>query len=331
MVSLEIFLQTVPSHVPATGVSSQYDQSTVPCWLASSGGREENLWSSSVFGQSNFGASKPVPATSLVIDLRNFTPNLKASTLGDDGVDQFCSFLAEFHAICIDAALMAMEPSQREEAPVHMTSTGDGMIIVFFDQQKHFMHGYLAALLLHKKLEEVCLSYNRKIEENRVPNIWFGIGVESGHVSPVEAGYKTSFSGPSIHTVLGNCINVASRAQGVTKQLAGSRTILAGTTVEQLTHHLLDTDFKLLIEKTSGIESDFAVKTELEQKMTELNHEMCLKFLHLHNLKGVDKPIPLYRVSESALTLENETFQTLLDKLTADEAHTKAVKEVFVD
>ncbi|SVE39124.1 uncharacterized protein METZ01_LOCUS491978, partial [marine metagenome] len=115
MVSLEILLQTVPSHVPATGVSSQYDQSTVPCWLASSGGREENLWSSSVFGESNFGASKPVPATSLVIDLRNFTPNLKASTLGDDGVDQFCSFLAEFHAICIDAALMAMEPSQREE------------------------------------------------------------------------------------------------------------------------------------------------------------------------------------------------------------------------
>ena len=106
---------------------------------------------------------------------------------------------------------------------------------------------------------------------------------------------------------------------------------MAGTTVEQLTHHLLDTDFKLLIEKTSGIESGFAVKTELEQKMSELNHEMCLKFLHLHNLKGVDKPIALYRVSESALTLENQTFQALLGKLTADQAHTKAVKEVFVD
>ena len=97
--------------------------------------------SSTVFGESDFGASKPVPATALVIDLRNFTPNLKASSLDENGVDEFCSFLAEFHAICIDAALMALPESLREDAPVHMASTGDGMIIVFFDEQNHFVHG----------------------------------------------------------------------------------------------------------------------------------------------------------------------------------------------
>ena len=282
-----------------------------------------------MFGESDFGASKPVPATALVIDLRNFTPNLKASSLDENGVDEFCSFLAEFHAICIDAALMALPQSLREESPVHMASTGDGMIIVFFDEHKHFVHGYLASVLLHKKLEEVCLNYNVKKEGTGVPKIWFGIGAESGKVSPVQAGYKTAFAGPSIHTVLGNCINVASRAEGVTKELAGSRTILAGTTVELLTKSLLDVDFKKLRDMTSHVESGFAVKNETELRMTELNHMLCLKFLHLHNLQGVDNPIALYRVSESALTLENDTFMNLIGMLTNDEAHSQAIQQVF--
>ena len=61
-----------------------------------------------MFGESAHNASQPMPATAIVIDVRNFTPNLKASRLDETGVEQFCRFLAEFHALCIDAALSAM-------------------------------------------------------------------------------------------------------------------------------------------------------------------------------------------------------------------------------
>jgi len=270
-----------------------------------------------------------VPATALVIDLRNFTPNLKASELDESGVDQFCSFLAEFHALCIDAAMMAMPPALREDPPVHMASTGDGMIIVFLDKDRHFIHGYLAALLLHKKLEGVCHDYNNLIEGKRVPRIWFGVGVESGQVSPVQAGCSSQHPKPSMQTVLGNCINVASRAQSVTKQLAGSRTIIASTTVELLTEALLDTDFRELKSLTSNLSTGFEAKAKAESYMTDLNHQVCLKFLHLHNLKGVDNPIALYRVSESALRLNNETFDCLLGRLAEESSHVASVKTVF--
>jgi len=282
-----------------------------------------------LLGVSDYQASKPIAATALVIDLRNFTPNLKASKLDEDGVDEFCSFLAEFHAICIDAAMMAMPETLRDDPPVHMASTGDGMIIVFLDEKTHFIHGYLAALLLHKRLEAVCHSYNAITEGTGVPHIWYGIGVESGSVSPVRAGCGSKSIKPSIHTVLGNCINVASRAQGVTKLLAGSRTIVAGTTVELLTEKILGTDFKELKTATSGETTEFEVKTRTELHMGELNHRVCLKYLHLHNLKGVDKPVALYRVSESALQLGNDIFGNLLSHLVSEKSHLETVVSVF--
>ena len=63
--------------------------------------------------------------------------------------------------------------------------------------------------------------------------------------------------------------------------------------------------------------------------MTDLNHQVCLKFLHLHNLKGVDNPTALYRVSESALRLNNDIFTNLLSKLAPETLHVESVKAVF--
>jgi class 3 adenylate cyclase len=282
-----------------------------------------------VFGDSTYEATKPVPATAIVIDLRNFTPNLKASQLDHDGVDQFSSFLAKFHALCIDAAMLAMPPALQKNPPLHIASTGDGMIMVFLDADRHFAHGYLASLLLHKKLETVCEQYNAAHLNVDAPPIWFGIGVDTGTVSPVMAGVVSDVSKPSIHTVLGNCINIAARAQGITKLLAGSRTIVAGNTFEYLCDTLLQTDFRKLKAITTCSSEQFCEKTKTEREMSALNHQLCVKFLHLHHLKGVDKPVDLYRVSESALHLENPTFDVLLNKLSADKPHATSLKAIF--
>ena len=115
----------------------------------------------------------------------------------------------------------------------------------------------------------------------------------------------------------------------MTKQLVGSRTIVAGTTVELLTEQLLGADFKALKTATSVETTEFEVKAQIELYMSTLNHKICLKFLHLHHLKGVDRPIALYRVSESALQLDNEIFNNLLSELVSNAAHLEGIKTVF--
>ena len=99
--------------------------------------------------------------------------------------------------------------------------------------------------------------------------------------------------------------------------------------VELLTEALLDTDFSELKSLTSNLLTEFETKAQTESHMTDLNHQVCLKFLHLHNLKGVDNPTALYRVSESALRLNNDIFTNLLSKLASETLHVESVKAVF--
>ena len=50
------------------------------------------------------GSSPPAPATALLVDLRNFTPNLNAASIDEQSISDFCGFLSEFYALCLEAA-----------------------------------------------------------------------------------------------------------------------------------------------------------------------------------------------------------------------------------
>ena len=182
--------------------------------------------------QYNFHSTSAIPATAVVVDLRNFTPNLGAAQVRPDGVNDFCAFLAEFHAICLDACRVSIPIEHQDTPPFLLWSTGDGVIACFTDSTFHVQHAYLASLIMQGVLRNVCKEYNQSRKLKTIPAIGFGIGMETGEVWAVHVARDAG--GPSVHTYLGPCINVAARAQEVTKTLHRARTIIGPESNQRL-------------------------------------------------------------------------------------------------
>ena len=61
--------------------------------------------------------------------------------------------------------------------------------------------------------------------------------------------------------------------------------------------------------------------TAPHNKMNDLNRSVCLTFIHYHNLRGVDKPMPLFRIANSSTRWGNPRFDALAARLTDDAGH----------
>jgi class 3 adenylate cyclase len=267
------------------------------------------------------GAAPAVPATSVVIDLRNFSPNLDQAAYDADGVNEFCHFLADFYGHCLRACLTSLPPQRRARPPVHLTSTGDGVLIVFHEPGAHHRHALLAAMALHRVLDVRCDAYNRRFQPSSPTS--FGIGVESGFVNRVRARALDSTGVPVLDTFIGDCINVASRLEGVTKTLDRARCIVGPRTNQLLVEDLHGVDYDALKRAGSSIGSD-TVRLAAQDQMVRLNRALCLSYLHDHLLKGVATAQALFRVSQSAAQPGNDRFEALLDALTDGDAAWRA-------
>ena len=186
---------------------------------------------------------RPVEATTLISDLRNFTPNLNASRQDKDGVNLFCNFLSSFYADCLTSCLIAVPPSMRSSAPFYVSSTGDGMLVVFLGEW-HFGYGFLAAIVMDYALNRRCHAYNNDPQYADAPGTSYGIGVESGQVSHVQANPAAALTRHGIDTYIGHCINVAARAESISKLLHQANTIVADTSVELLGRALFGRTFQ---------------------------------------------------------------------------------------
>lgn len=279
-------------------------------------------WTTSKF------AMPPTEATCVVIDLRNFTPNLNAAGCDASGVNTFCHFLAGFYAECLDACLCALHGSQREAPPLAIRSTGDGMLIVFDDPQWHVGHGFLATLLLHRKLMVLCESYNTKRQGSKLPLTGFGIGVESGEIFRVAAEVGNPKGYPVVSTYIGECINVAARAEAVSKELHKAHTIVCPELNRRLNASILDVDYGKLQGKSEATMVSDEERQSSVRDMAQCNAKLCISFMHIHRLRGLATPIPLFRLSESTAQLGNPRFEWLLDKLVrGDSTHLDEVKQ----
>ncbi len=185
-------------------------------------------------------AAPAIPATALVIDLRNFTPNLNHAGQDDRGINRYCHFLSDFYARCLKACLAALSPRLRAAPPMHLSSTGDGVMVVFYDPDAHAFHALLAALVLHHVLDVRCARYNRLHTPGRPTS--FGIGVESGGVYRVRALPEQALGAPVVDAFIGDCVNRASRIEGVTKSLDRARCILGPDVNRELVRALFGVD-----------------------------------------------------------------------------------------
>lgn len=264
----------------------------------------------------------PVPATALLVDLRNFTPSLNSATVNDEGTNRFCFTLADFYAATLDQCMRAMAPAERCEPQISVSSTGDGLLVVFMGP-RHFANGLLAAFLLEQGLGDMCTNYN--LTHPDMPSIGFGVGVESGEVSIIRAG--TNLVG--VNTVIGHCINIAARVEALTKLIASASVIVSDATVELCADAFFGQTFESLraLERAATNDGD---RVAAQKRMNHNNREMCLTFLDRYSLKGVNAPAPLYRLDDTATCGGVHRFDRLLEHLVdGDPEHLHQVRDVL--
>jgi class 3 adenylate cyclase len=261
-----------------------------------------------------------IPATTLLIDIRNFTPNLNVAKADERGINGFCHFLSAFYARCLEASLLAVPPGLRPRPPLSLSSTGDGVLILF-THEAHVRHGFLAAILLHVALQQHCAGYNARQRAGAGPQTSFGIGVESGQVSRVRAQSPGNPCALLVDTYIGPCINVAARAQAVSKFLHRTHTVIAQTTNTLLCQTLFGEHYEALMARALDEGLVDPARLALYDRMNDLNRHLCLTFIQHHHLTGVEQPMPLFRLVSSVIHLGNPRFAELLARLTAGAPH----------
>ena len=265
----------------------------------------------------HYSVSPPIEATTLLVDLRNFTPNLNAAERDASGINTFCHFLSYFYSLCLDAVLVALPAEAREEPPVYIGSTGDGVLVIVYHED-HVRIGYLTALVLNAVLRQLCEHYNRERgERSGCPDTSFGIGMESGDVCRVEA-FSTPGRPPLVDTYIGECINVAARAEGVSKLYDRSNVIIAEQTNELLSQAMFETSYAGLIREAIDESLPDEARLAAQDRMNEINRALCMTFMHHHNLKGVNQPMPLFRIAHGSAVPGNPRFDELVRRLTDD-------------
>jgi class 3 adenylate cyclase len=260
-----------------------------------------------------------VPATALVVDLRNFTPNLRASPIDEHGVATFCGFLGEMYGEGLRCARVASDGGA-----FTMTSTGDGYLGVFTDPEHHAVDGFLTALCLAHRLRELCGDYNVTDRPDGAPDTSFGMGLESGSVWPVSG----ADGGSSLETTIGDCINIAARCQDLTRRLYNAHVLLGPAANAALVEHAWGLDYRAMQDAIPSAEEDEGY-LRIVGAMREVNERLCVTFVHVHRLPGVRLPLALFRVSESTAVLGNPRFDALLAQMCRNDLHLLAVRSLL--
>lgn len=238
-------------------------------------------------------------ATSLMFDLRNFTPTLQKFEQEDP--DRFLSFL---QAITVDALKLLKIVEGRERS--YYTSTGDGFLLCFFGQF-HYVSAFLFALVFEKIAGVHVMQFEK---DNGYP-LGFGMGLESGSLR----GVQVVESDRQAVTYIGQVINTTARIESVTKVLARTNLIIGQEINQKLVKLLFEADYSELINQTLNAKnSEEAAKIIV--RMNELNQKLLVAYVFEHILKGVQTAQPLFRISPSLANPEKPAIKEMIKKLT---------------
>jgi class 3 adenylate cyclase len=230
-----------------------------------------------------------LPATALIIDIRDFTPTFHAFDREEHG-DRFLDFVDRFQGVCVRCCRASFDGDPGER--LYLSSTGDGVLAVFEGapsepDSHHALRAWLVALRLAKALPPVFEELDGVAPTKDAPR--FGIGMESGFVKRVGM--------PPIGTRLGHCINRAARLEPITKTFAATMLVVGEECNRLLTKGLHGADYVALA--TAARDSAHAAHDPPHQwqDMRALNDALGLLWLGAVKLKGVSKPVLAFRNS----------------------------------
>jgi len=98
-----------------------------------------------------------------------------------------------------------------------------------------------------------------------------------------------------------------------------------------LTQTLFGESYCVLIQTALREDIDDSARWASQDRMNEVNRALCISFMHHHNLKGVYRPMPLFRLAHGAAHPGNPMFDTLLNRLAEDAAHLREIDDDLRD
>lgn len=262
-------------------------------------------------------------ATAMLIDIRNFTPNLRADRDG-----KFREFVTDFLNKCFLCIQHACNvPSGEMVKNVYINSTGDGLLAIFHSGD-HAKEALLTAILIYNKMEILCRNYNKSKELDKGNiSVSYGIGIDTGSINRIQtkSDFGKSGEGLFIQTYLGNTINVAARIQDKTKDFDDTRMVMTENTNE-----ILYPKYKTLIKELNETDSkNTKERTKIRKKMDEINEKYFIEYIFWHKLKGVKKPICLYRMVNHLASTKHIDFRKHIKNICKNEEHIERI-ELFL-
>lgn len=235
--------------------------------------------------------------SALFLDVRNFTKQLS----DDKKKIDFINIIQEVY-LC---GLKTCESIVKKEQ-FYINSTGDGFLIVVFSE-KHYLEAFLLALLLHIRVTDLFKKHKwQNLEEGAY---YFGIGLESGYVYKVVAQNN---EGKKIETYLGDVINIASRLEALSKEHARAPIIYGLELNQFLVSKLCNKNYKELMEKAKN---NACNSEEYHREMNEINSKLLSSYLFENRLKGVEKPMPVFRISPTLFLSEQKAVDNFIELL----------------
>ena len=236
-------------------------------------------------------------ASVLIFDIRNFTDTLKHyETINDD------SFLSFVQDICSIGYNIYTQLSPCNN--IYFNTTGDGFLIVF-GGENHFITCYLFGIIYNIIVSKCFIVFNKKASKN----FSYGIGMETGTVKKITISVSNN-----LYTYIGNVINTTSRIEAEAKNHARANLIIGSQINQLLVKKIYDKDYNSLMEevKTSSTEEKIVA---LINEMNKINQGLLLSYIFEHNLRGVDKPMPLFRLSPSLLQQDKRKPSSIIKRL----------------
>lgn len=235
--------------------------------------------------------------TVIVSDIRDFTPINEMFQLKGD--ISFIRFVKLFYNIQLKLA------KKISTGKVHPISVGDSIIMIFMGENHH-IEGYVYGLTLLRALRRICNEF--EIQHNVKIN--FGIGADCGSVTQI----ITNQSRMHLNTYIGSTINRASRIQDKTKDFGDTEMVISGNLYTAIIEKLFPESVNARVFESKNYDRKLIGDVEF----IKISGELLLFYLFKLPVKGFEKAIPMFRVSND-LSSDDNYLHPLLKKLVPEQ------------
>ena len=233
--------------------------------------------------------SETINCTSIFLDVRNFTGLMKEFS----GNPEFLELIKNVYKTG-----QTIVSSFCTKYEYYINSSGDGFLCIIFGEN-HYIKAYLMGILLLEHLPDFFIKFftNRDDHELGEGQYYFGVGMESGYVEQVKTPLiKHKY----IETYLGDAINQSARIESLCKE-HGRAPMLYGPEINNLlSENVFNVPYTDLVKEAKDSHSQECANVEYDE-MDAINRKLLSTYIYEHKLKGVDNPIPIFRISPTQL------------------------------